>query len=214
MEIFVLPNGPFSVNTYCITENNKALIIDPGSESLPAADFLRNDNITPAGIIITHPHIDHVQGIPFFQKIFTGLPTYLSADGKDALNDIASQARLFGLPLPDAFIITDYINGEATIEIGPFSIQCLATPGHCDGSLTFNIRGALFSGDTLFRGTIGRTDLSGGDHALLIQSIQSRIMTFDDDTPVYPGHGDKTTVGYERKRNPFLQGFQMNINEY
>jgi glyoxylase-like metal-dependent hydrolase (beta-lactamase superfamily II) len=213
MNTIVHQNGAFSVNTYCIIESSHALIIDPGSESEPLIEYLQKENIIPEGILITHPHIDHVEGLTLVQKAFPGVRTYLSADGKPELQHITEQAQLFGLPEPGPVIITDYILSEMEITVGPFTVMPLFTPGHCNGSLTFLINGMLFTGDALFKGTIGRTDLPGGDHTLLITSITDKIMTFDDNTQVYPGHGESTTIGYERKRNPFLRGFKLTTSE-
>jgi len=204
MNIKRFENGLFSVNTYLLTENTSCLIIDPGSDIHILLNDIKKLNVNCQGILITHPHIDHVEGVSRAKKQFPSAPIYLSADAVKFLSDIPNQARLFGLPVPESFICDKPLEHDGSVHIEPFSIQYIQTPGHCPGSLSFLINGSLFTGDVLFQGSIGRTDLSGGNFSLLSRSITEKLYLLPDSTPVYPGHGDATSIGWEKKNNPYV----------
>ena len=204
MNITTLENGAFGVNTYLLAKESFCLIIDPGSGILPLLDQINNEHLTCIGIFITHPHIDHVEGIPLLKCKMPSVHIYISAEAVPHLSDIPYQARLFGLPIPDQILYDISLKNEGTIQIDSFSVQYFSTPGHCPGSLSFLIDGSLFTGDVLFKSSIGRTDLKGGSYPLLSQSITEKLFTLPESTQVYPGHGAPTSIGWEKKNNPYI----------
>jgi glyoxylase-like metal-dependent hydrolase (beta-lactamase superfamily II) len=205
MTITTYPIGPFAVNSYCVTHSTDALVIDPGSHPEEIIYYIQTKQLDLQGILITHPHIDHVEGVNSFIKAFPSTKTFMSSDGSLLLSDISAQARMFGLPDPGKIIITNEIKSELSFSLGSIEIQPIQTPGHCIGSLSYLIDDAIFTGDALFKGTIGRTDLPGGDHGVLISSIKNKLFVLDEKLRVYPGHGDMTTIGDEKRMNPFLR---------
>jgi hydroxyacylglutathione hydrolase len=204
MNIFCYPNGAFAVNTYVCIESGKSLIIDPGSGSLRILNDLISKKVLLVGVLITHPHIDHVEGVPIVHASYPACPVYISSEGDPVLEEIPAQARIFGIPETGPICATSLITDEHPFHIDIFTVTPLFTPGHSIGSLSYAIHGVIFTGDLLFRETIGRTDLTGGDYSTLIASIRNKILPYADETPVYPGHGSSTTVGHERRNNPFL----------
>jgi glyoxylase-like metal-dependent hydrolase (beta-lactamase superfamily II) len=201
MTITTFENGPFGVNSYILTENGRTLIIDPGADILDA-DFPSD----PEAALITHAHIDHVEGVNPLRNKFPGIRMMISSDGNAILGDIHRQARMFGLHDPGPVTADDIIDPGKEFEVCGMRLLPIPTPGHCPGSVSFLIGNSCFTGDALFRGTIGRADLPGGDAALLIESITEKLLSLPDDTVVYPGHGPSSTIGYEKKTNPWLRG--------
>jgi hydroxyacylglutathione hydrolase len=204
MKIITYQNGPFSVNSYYLQDDQTVLIIDPGSE----IELLLNDiiklGIYPGAVLITHPHIDHIQGIQATKERFPNTTVYMSTNGRELIKEIPIQALLFGQPDPGKLIIDSFITSETAFTIGSISVIPISTPGHCPGSISYLIGSNLFSGDTLFKGTIGRSDVPGGDGKLLIESITKKLLLLPDNVVVYPGHGDPTTIDREKKSNPYL----------
>jgi glyoxylase-like metal-dependent hydrolase (beta-lactamase superfamily II) len=200
-------NGYFSVNSYLITdESGNALIIDPGSGVSQIITEMNRTGSHLRSILITHPHIDHVEGIPLIRKLLPDAVIYISSSAEDYLDEIRIQARLFGVEDPGPIKIDKFIENENPFNIGSITVTPLKTPGHSPGSLTFEIGNALYTGDLLFRGTIGRTDIPGGDFNTLIQSIKEKLYSYDDSTIVFPGHSRSTTIGYEKRNNLYLKG--------
>lgn len=197
-------NGPFSVNTFLLIDGNDAILIDPGAGIRPLLEEIKSLNLHFLAFFVTHPHVDHVDGVPFIRELFPDTPGYISNTGIGELQHIPLQARMFGVKNPGLISFENGLPSEGTLETGPFSIRFFSTPGHCPGSLSFIVNDNLFPGDALFSGTIGRTDLPGGDMTLLLDSIERKIFTLPEAMPVYPGHGTGTTVGYEKKHNPFF----------
>ena len=204
MTVKSFANGPFEVNTYLITDGNDALIIDPGAGILPLLGEIKKRELGIRAFLITHPHIDHLDGIPALKNLFPSVPGYIAKDAVPEISKVSLQARMFGVKDPGILHIENTIKSEEILHIGPFSIKPLSTPGHCPGSLSFLIDGSLFPGDVLFRGTVGRTDLPGGSMAILRKSIEKKLFTLPDETPVFPGHGEETTIGDEKRYNPFF----------
>lgn len=205
--------GPFHKNGFVVAcpRTREGVIIDPGDEVEGLLEFVEQEDIRVLHILLTHAHVDHVTGVgPAKQAL--GVPVHLHRDDLFLYEQALDQARLFGLPMnaPPPPIDRYYEMGEA-IAFGDFEARPHHTPGHCPGGVCLEVarsgeRGLdLFVGDTLFAGSIGRTDLPGGDHATLIGAIRSVLFPFGDDARVYPGHGPDTTIGRERKSNPFLQ---------
>lgn len=204
MTIKSFANGPFEVNTYLISDGIDALLLDPGSGILPLLGDIRKQELNIRAFLITHPHIDHLDGIPHLRNLFPSVQGYISEDAVPELSKIALQARMFGVRDPGHVHIENTITSEEIIQLGPFEIRPLTTPGHCPGSLSFLIGGNLFPGDVLFRETVGRTDLPGGSISLLRKSIEKKLFTLPDETRVFPGHGEETTIGHEKRFNPFF----------
>jgi hydroxyacylglutathione hydrolase len=187
------------------------VLIDPGDEVDGLLEFATNEQYSIAHILLTHAHVDHVTGVGRAKRAL-GVPVHLHRDDLFLYERAAEQGRAFGIPVDPALPPIDrfYAAGEA-IRFGDFEARPHHTPGHCPGGVCLEVarwgeKGLdLFVGDTLFAGSIGRTDLPGGDYATLIGSIRSVLFAFGDDARVYPGHGPDTTIGRERRSNPFLQ---------
>jgi glyoxylase-like metal-dependent hydrolase (beta-lactamase superfamily II) len=161
-------------------------------------------------ILLTHAHIDHVTGVAR-AKHAVGAPVYLHRDDKVLYDALPQQAAVFGLPVPTPAAIDHFYNLQQSLVFGDLEVTVHHTPGHCPGGVCLQIGATgtagrdLFVGDTLFAGSIGRTDLPGGDYETLMHSIRHVLFELGDDAIVYPGHGPTTTIGQERKTNPFLK---------
>jgi hydroxyacylglutathione hydrolase len=204
--------GAFSENTYTVydTETKEALILDPGNmdpyEDQILCEFIDKNELKVKYIIATHSHIDHLLGVKSLKAKYDCLFLAPEAD-MPLLMNIDQQGALFGLevdmpPKPDG-----YISGNTEIKLGDKSASFIFTPGHTPGEhcLYFEEDQMLFSGDVLFKDSIGRTDLWGGSYQLLLDSISEKLLNLPDGVTVYPGHGDVTNIAYERKNNPFIQ---------
>lgn len=207
MKIKPFTNGPFEMNTYLLTNGSEAILIDPGTGIIPLLGEIKTRDLTLVAVFVTHPHIDHLDGIPHITKIFPDVPRYIAKDAIPHLPGIHNQARMFGVRDPGTIEFTHTLSGDEIVTAGSFSLTCFSTPGHCIGSISFLAEGNLFPGDVLFRESIGRTDLPGGDITALRKSIEKKLFTLPDSTQVYPGHGDPTTIGYEKKHNPFFNKY-------
>lgn len=205
MKIFCYENGPFMVNTYLVVDEKekRGFVIDPGQDISALMHRIKENAFIIEGMIATHGHIDHVAGVNRLKNQFQ-IPFYCNAADEDLLKMIPSQSRMFGVPNTGVPVIDKMLPDEGDLELAGFRMKLLHTPGHSAGSVSIKIGNALFSGDTLFNFSIGRTDLPGGSYGTLIQSIRKKILTLPDDTAVYPGHGPGTTVGTEKRVNPFL----------
>lgn len=200
----------FGVNTYVLSnDSKKCFIIDPGcysQEELQSFDdFLEASGNSIEKIIITHCHIDHILGVAHLEDKF-GVGAWIHPAGKEFLRASVGYASVFGFELERAIAPAGFINENEHITLGNDRLDVLYTPGHADGSICFvdHAQKAVFSGDVLFNGSIGRTDLPTGDYNLLISSIKEKLLVLSDDYTIFPGHGPKSTIGYERKNNPFL----------
>lgn len=197
--------GPLQENCYLLTDDEKkgAVFIDPGDEAPRLTQALKG--YTLQEIWLTHAHFDHVGALAELQETYD-VPMYLHPADEPLLANAASSAARFGLRLRQPKI--NYIPLEDTqvLSFGGHEVRCLFTPGHAPGHIAFYIpdQGIVLAGDALFKGSIGRTDLPGGDHAQLIESIRTKLLTLPQETAVYPGHGPETTIGHEAKSNPFL----------
>ena len=199
---------PFQSNCWIVgCETTKdAVVIDPGNEEAMAR-LLNTHALTPTHLIHTHGHLDHVSGTAAIQRA-TGAPVLIHEADRILLENLALQATMFGLAAPQCPTVDRYISEGDRIAFGVHVLSVLETPGHSPGGVCLKLEEGtmVFAGDTLFRGSIGRTDLWGGDHQQLLNSIREKLWPLDDATVVYPGHGPKTTIGTERRENPFLQG--------
>lgn len=213
MQVAIFQFSLFGINTYLVfdPESKECAIIDPGmsnpEEEEAIEDFIAEKGLTLRHIINTHLHIDHVAGIPFLKEKF-GAPV-LAHEGDEFLGQqIKQQARAFGLDhlQLEEIEISEYIKPGDIIQIGKGELEVLSVPGHSKGSVALYDRqgGFVITGDALFKGSIGRTDLPGGNYRELINSIENELLKLPDETVVFPGHGPSTTIGEEKRSNPFL----------
>jgi hydroxyacylglutathione hydrolase len=204
--------GPFSENTFLVydSESKDALVIDPGNmdpyENTTISSYIQDNSLHLKYIVVTHSHIDHILGINYIRSVFNvrffapekDMPLLLNAQTQGQMFDIETDQP----PHPD-----QYIDEGTEIEVGIYKGTFLFTPGHTPGEhcLYFKDQKLLFSGDVLFNESIGRTDLWGGNTDDLLYSINNKLFNLPEDVVVYPGHGDATTIGHEKKFNPFLR---------
>jgi hydroxyacylglutathione hydrolase len=203
--------GPFFKNGFVVgcEDTRRAVLIDPGDEVPALLAFAERERLDVRHILLTHAHVDHVTGVAAAKRAL-GVPVYLHRDDLFIYERAVQTGAQFGLQVePQPPIDVFYTPGDV-ITFGRYEVRPHHTPGHCPGGVclqvgrTGEVGKDLFVGDTLFAGAIGRTDLPGGDYATLIQSIRTVLFAFGDDARVYPGHGPQTTIGQERRTNPFL----------
>lgn len=207
MRIVQIPNGQFVENCYLVVDEQagECAVVDPGEEAGLILHKLAATGAKPVAIWLTHAHIDHVLGVPRVAAE-TGVPVWLHSADRPLYDAVPEQAAWFGLeapalPPPDR----TFAHGD-TVRVGGLAFQVRHTPGHSPGSVCLVGPGVVLGGDVLFAGSIGRTDLPGGDFETLIASIERELLSLPEATIVYSGHGPETTVGHERRSNPFLTG--------
>lgn len=206
----VFPNNPYQENTYLLYDNSgECAIIDPGmytaAEQNAVVDFIKNNSLKLVLLLNTHCHIDHVLGNKFVFDQY-GLKPQFHKGELEVLQAVPAWAQQTGLryelsPLPDT-----YLPETGNITFGHTTLQLIFAPGHSPAHLCFydTADNLLIGGDVLFRGSIGRTDLPGGNHEQLILNVEEKLFTLSDECRVYPGHGPDTTIGYEKQHNPFF----------
>ena len=211
MELAVFTFNDFYENTYILYDTSKeCIIIDPGCNSFEEearlSHFIEVNNLKPVRMLNTHCHIDHVLGNLFVSNTY-GLKLEIHAGEKSVLDSATEVSRMYGIPYKGAPKLGSFIEEGSTITFGNSSLEVLYTPGHSPASVSFfnEKEQILIAGDVLFEGSIGRTDLPGGNFETLIQSIKNQYFPLDDAVKVYPGHGPSTTIGKEKQLNPFLQ---------
>jgi glyoxylase-like metal-dependent hydrolase (beta-lactamase superfamily II) len=200
--------GPLACNCYVVGDpaTKEAIVIDPGGDAQDIADSIASKGLTVAAIVATHAHFDHVLAAETIRQI-TGAPFYLHAEDKPVLDWLQESGRLFlGMELPPPPEVDRSIEEGERISAGSTELEILHTPGHSPGSISLVADQAVFVGDTLFAGSVGRTDLPGGDTDTLIAAIRKKLFELSDDLAVYPGHGPSTTLDRERRANPFVGG--------
>lgn len=212
MKIKQIQNNPFQENTYVVWDEAtmEAAIVDCGAlfpqEEERIEAFVSDNNLKVKYILNTHLHLDHCFGNAWAAERYGILPM-AHKDDETLLARMGEQARMFGLPFEvKTEKLGGYLKDDDVLMLGENEIKVIHTPGHSRGGLCFYIPSAgwLISGDSLFEGSIGRTDLEGGSYATLIKSITERLMTLPEETVVYPGHGPYTSIGDEKRMNPFL----------
>jgi glyoxylase-like metal-dependent hydrolase (beta-lactamase superfamily II) len=211
MRIATAAAPPFYKNGYLVSceTSLEAVLIDPGDEVDELLDAARADRLVVKAILLTHAHLDHVTGVGR-AKAALGVRVWLHRADKFLYDATVEQGRMFGLELEQPPPVDDFYTLGRPFTFGEYVVDVLETPGHCPGGVCLAIGRAaspgreLFVGDTLFAGSIGRTDLPGGNAGVLLRSIRDVLLAFPDDTPVHSGHGPDTTIGVERRTNPFL----------
>jgi len=208
MILETFPVGPLQCNCTLLGDQEaaEAIVVDPGDEVGRIHRRLNELGLTLKQILVTHAHIDHVGGALKLKRL-TGAPIFLNENDLPLLKMMEMQAGWLGIEPPETAPPDESLADGLVVGLARFPAEVLHTPGHTQGSvcLHFAPLRLLLAGDTLFAGSIGRTDLPGGNHPQIIDSIQSRLLPLPDETKVITGHGPATTIGNERRRNPFLQ---------
>ena len=203
----ILPVGPLQCNCSIIGDENtrEAMVIDPGDEIEDVVALLQKHGLTVKQIVITHAHIDHIGGAAKLRKL-TGAPVLLNQNDYALLKMLDVQAAWVGMAVPEQVQLDQPLANGDKLQTGNLEATVMHTPGHTEGSvcLYFPAEHKLIAGDTLFAGSIGRTDLPGGSLKKIMSSLHERVLTLPDETVVIPGHGPLTSIGAERETNPFL----------
>lgn len=204
----IFPVGPLQCNCSVIGDENthEALVIDPGDDVETILEILQKHGLRLTQIVVTHAHIDHIGGAVKLKNL-TGAPLLLNENDDALLKLLDVQASWLGMKDPGVVSIDAPLREGDTLRIGEIDASVIHTPGHTQGSicLFLGTQNTLIAGDTLFQGSIGRTDLPGGSFEQIIRSIHQKLLVLPDETIVVPGHGPSTTIEEERERNPFLQ---------
>ncbi|NLY46498.1 MAG: MBL fold metallo-hydrolase [Tissierella sp.] len=206
MKIIRIPAGIYAVNCYIVysTETQEGIVVDPGGDVETILKSIKDNNIKIKNIILTHGHGDHI-GAVLDLKEKLDVPVLIHKDDlimiQDASMNLSSSMAMGAVEIKPDELLKD----RDTLEIGSQTIEVIHTPGHTPGCISLKIGSYLISGDTLFKGSIGRTDLMGGDFDQIIKSIKEKLLVLNDETIVLPGHGDNTTILAEKMYNPYLQ---------
>jgi len=207
VKVIPIPNGQFAENCYIVVDEARraCAIVDPGEEADLIAHRVATLEVTPVAIWLTHAHLDHVMGVARLKRE-TGAPVYLHPADRELYDHAVQQGLAFGIPVdPPPPPDRPFTHGAA-VRVGECVFTVRHAPGHSPGSVCLVGDGVVFTGDVLFAGSIGRTDLPGGDLETLGKSIERELLVLPDSTIVYSGHGPETTIGQERRGNPFLTG--------
>jgi glyoxylase-like metal-dependent hydrolase (beta-lactamase superfamily II) len=210
MHIHTIVSMPFAENTYVLWRAGQrdAVVIDPGLDPELILRFLEDNQLRPAAILNTHGHADHIAGNAALKQAFAEAPLIIGAGDEPMLTDpFANMSAPFGFSILSPPADRLVREGDQVQSAG-LTFEVLDLPGHSPGHVAYVLRGQpcrVFGGDVLFQGSIGRTDFPGGDLALLLSGIRTKLYVLPDNTEVYPGHGEMTTIGQERRENPFVQ---------
>ncbi len=210
MKYYQLPLGPLGTNCYIVEDGQgDCVIFDPGGEGTKLIQFIKNKSLKPLAVLLTHAHFDHIGAVDDVREAFA-IPVYLHKREEKWLESPAlngSSSFMMGtIKQQPADVLLDQ---EEKLNIGNFTFEVMETPGHSPGSVSYYVRdaGYLFSGDVLFQGSVGRTDLNGGSMEVLMNSIHQKLLPLSDNTIVFPGHGGITTLRDEKDYNPYINGF-------
>jgi len=208
---------PFMKNGFVLgcEATREAVVIDPGDDVDLLLTAVEKRGLKPVAILLTHAHLDHVTGVGRAKRAL-GVPAWLHKADNFLYEAVVQQGRMFGFEVEPQPAVDNFYEPDQTLRFGDYEISVHHTPGHCPGGVCLAVNGdprtsgptdrrILIVGDTLFAGSIGRTDLPGGDLETLLRSIRDVLFSFPDGTPVYSGHGEPTTIGQERRSNPFLR---------
>ncbi len=211
MDIKKFEVGPFAENTYLLTKEGKSVVIDPGFSNQSEFEQLKKA-VSESGseviaVLLTHAHVDHVLGLSLLLKVYD-VPVYLNQTDTHLWERFPEQSAMFGIRTGGFDFTPEPLDEQKDFSVGSFTMDVFYTPGHSPDhvSLYFEDMGVLIAGDTLFKGSIGRTDLYKGNFDLLEKSIREKLYTLPDTTRVLPGHGPETTIGFEKKNNAFVKG--------
>jgi len=197
--------GPFQENTFVVrsVESNQTLIIDPGDDEVRIIEFIRSKKLIPLAILNTHAHLDHIGAVSKLQESFN-IPFYLHEDEKMILDHYEESCEMFGLLPKQKPKVDKWLKNHKSLTIKDFKVKIINTPGHTPGGVCYEIDNHIFVGDTIFKGSVGRTDLPGGNWDNLKKSLFQLIDTVNHEKIVHSGHGDDTTLKHELVSNPFL----------
>lgn len=205
MKIYKIPAGIYAANCYIVVDENtnRAMVIDPGGSTEELISFINRNNLNIEYIVLTHGHADHIGGVMELNNILK-VPIMAHVDEVELLSDkdknLSSQMGTNIVEVEPNILLKD---GDE-FSLGTLEVKVIHTPGHTEGGMSLKIENNLFSGDTLFKGSIGRADLYSGNPKVLIDSIKKKLLILEDDVKVWPGHGDTTTIGEEKLFNPYV----------
>ena len=202
MKVLRVPAGPLSTNCYILIEEEtrETAVIDPGGDSDRLLSTLERNDVKVKYILLTHGHFDHTGAVIALKNKYK-VPVYITKADYDMI--LSNTSELYYMEGNDGSI-NNFINEDTVFELGSVKIECIFTPGHTPGGVCFYLEDMLISGDTLFNGSVGRTDFVGADHKTLINSIKTKLVSLPDETVVLPGHGGETTIGREKQYNPYF----------
>jgi len=205
MKIDSLIVGPLGVNCYIISENGKAVIVDPGGHGDSIIKHLEKEGLEPVAIVNTHGHFDHIGAVSQLVAKYD-IPFMLHKKDEFLCSHGAETSAMFGFSEMRNPAVTDYLQDGQTVSFAGIDITVIHTPGHTPGGVSLYIKelASVMTGDTLFLESVGRSDFPYADTAQLMNSIRTGLFTLDDDTKVYPGHGPSSSIGHEKNYNPFL----------
>lgn len=206
IQVKQIETGVIGENCYIIYKDSDALIVDPGDETSKIKNELEMLGVTPLAVLLTHTHYDHIGALEDI-RVDYDIPVYVSQHEQDWLGEPNLNLSTYSNHLIIANPAEHTLAAPEVVSIGAFSFSVVATPGHSPGGISFIFEedGFVFSGDALFKGSIGRTDLPGSEPDKLIPSVKAQLLVLPDDYTVYPGHGDATTIGYEKRTNPYFR---------
>lgn len=200
--------GMFQVHNYLLydTDTREAVLIDTGKNPEDVLAFLDKNQLDMKLLLYTHTHIDHVEGHHTIREAFPDLPAWMHTEEQFWVDALPMQAEMFGMSVPEPPVITGYVEHGQVFKLTNMTLESRFCPGHTPGGISYYVPEGpfVFTGDTIFAGSIGRTDFPRGDFKTLMTSIETQILTLPDDTLIYSGHGPVTTVGEERQNNPFV----------
>ncbi len=206
IKITKIENGPFSENAWIVADLNthECVLIDPGDDADKIAASINRQKLNLKCVLATHGHLDHIGAVDELASTYH-VPFRIHSKDESLVQGLTQYQRMFGLPESKVPTISGYISDRENFTCGQIDIEVIETPGHTLGGVCFKIGHHLFAGDTLFHGSVGRTDLPGGDQTSLISSIKSKLLVLPENTVVHCGHGPDTTIGNEQRNNPFLK---------